>query len=258
MLSDFTLDVCISMKDDMEVYRGSENTTNQLVLVKAGWEYDSISQLQREHDILTGPLATCTGVPTIVHTVNKNGWMVLVERPFGIPLDGCVALNPPNAEMLRDWASQAGRILKQVHSLGVLHRDIKPGTYVLVASRHLTPQCPDNMIISREDGRLYLINFGYARKKSKQRANVYWDRYFVGAPAWAAPTAVATESAGKYEYDFEALCLTFYSLEIGIDKYLECEPSLEKDSRKLRTTSPIVEFICDLWNQAPSSAEDRV
>lgn len=127
----FSLSYCVNEQSDRAVFRGSETKTNQTVVVKAGWPYVGSlpAELQRERDILMGPLSTCTGVPTILHTINtKDKWLLLVERPYGTTLDGYAEMMPPGPETLRDWARQAVQILKHIHRRDVLHRDIKPGT----------------------------------------------------------------------------------------------------------------------------------
>jgi len=101
--------------------------TGKLVVVKGGWvPFQGPLQAIREKEILSDPLANCPGVPRLLDAVDQQSWLLLVEEPYGTPLDDHVDFHPPDLRTLFAWAKQMISILGEVHARGVIHRDSKP------------------------------------------------------------------------------------------------------------------------------------
>lgn len=76
---------------------------------------------------------------------------------------------PLSAEQAVDYTRQIASALSAVHSVGVLHRDLKPGNVML-----------------RDDGRVALIDFGLA-KHSDARSNITAVGQIFGTPFYMSP-----------------------------------------------------------------------
>ena len=154
MVPDYILSECLVEKPGEGVFLAVVKQTKQMVVVKAGrGSLEAPMQLRREKEILNGPLRDYAGTSQLLFVSACDSCLILVERPFGTPLDDYVRIYTVTYELLCDWARQAMRILKGIHERGVVHRDIKPS----------------NIIISRDDGCVYLIDFGFARDLTASR-----------------------------------------------------------------------------------------
>ena len=89
---------------------------------------------------------------------------------------------------------QAGEALAALHALGFIHRDIKPG----------------NFMVGR-DGRIKLMDFGIARDESSRLTTT---NTFLGTPAYAAPEVVNGAGA-TVASDQWAFALTAYEMLTG-------------------------------------------
>lgn len=105
------------------------------------------------------------------------GPYLVMEHVEGQTLSELLRNGPLAAEAALDLLLQAASALEAVHALGILHRDIKPG----------------NFMISRE-GRLKLMDFGIARGDQKRLTST---AVFLGTPAYAAPELLAGEGASE-------------------------------------------------------------
>ena len=210
-----------------EAYDDSRPGT--LVAVKA--QYQDGEDLYYERKILSGCLADCPGVPTILEEVLESGVSLLIEEPYGIDLDAYVWENSAKvtSHMLQRWAKELTRVVKEVHSRGVVHRDIKPSNIILTG----WPLMPG------------LIDFGCAEDV------VHSELFplFSGTERYASAAAL---NAGIpcFEDDFASLCYTFYSIEIGLDCYDDrCLGDKRPSIRSLRRMSKIVKYLHRLWGR---------
>jgi len=229
LLDNFELLFRIAKHKNTAVFLGVDKRSGQPVVVKGGRvPFHGPSQTLLEKELLSAPLANCPGVPQLLDVVAHGSWLLWVEQPYGTPLDEYVRDFPPNETKLHEWAKQMVDTLKGVHSRSVIHRDIKPS----------------NITISPVDGRLCLIDFGVARKIAAE-PSLDCDYGFAGTEAWASPEAFAKDLPGTFEHDWESLCYTFYSLEIGIGTYL-CS-TVQESCTTLREESSVVSFIYNCW-----------
>lgn len=191
--------------------------------------YRDTEQLDTEHRILSRCLANCPGVPNILEVGDKDsGVFVLVEEPYGTALNAYVRESSDiTCTLLRCWAEKLTRVVKEVHSRGVVHRDIKPS----------------NIIMSGKEPRL--IDFGCA-------VDVVHSELlpaFSGTAQYASDAALA-EGEPCFDDDFASLCYTLYSIEVGLDHFNDmCGNENRPSLPILRETSEIVRYLHILWER---------
>mgnify|MGYP001043164168 CR=1 FL=1 len=224
---EFTLQEILDIHNNLVVFAATKKDSTQRFVVKGSRTVLGHSvPLCHEKSLLSGPLLNCSGVVQLVHSWLADRWTLLVETPLGTTLANICAQQQPSATLLHTWALQAVNTLKSVHSRGVIHRDIKPSNII------------------EADGRIYFIDFGYSVDTLKDKPERVW----VGTVEWAALGAVEECKAPSFDQGVESLCYTFWSLEIGLAKYLAVEqrPTVEA----LRKTSPIVAFVMAWWTSS--------
>ncbi|MEM7560740.1 MAG: serine/threonine-protein kinase, partial [Planctomycetota bacterium] len=95
----------------------------------------------------------------VMELVEGNALSATVKREGPMTMAGAVSV-----------LEQAGRALSYAHSLGIVHRDIKPG----------------NMMLTH-DGILKILDFGLARISNQQVLTGKKKRYFMGTPEYMSP-----------------------------------------------------------------------
>jgi hypothetical protein len=166
-------------------------------------------QMQREVDLLEGPLRGCCGLPEVLAfswstwTNLENGdvqdILVLAEGPAGQSLKLFEPeLDRSDLDQLRGrlvgWGHTLTAILRRLHSRGVVHRDVKPS----------------NIIITPE-GQLILIDLGLSILESEASTVAP-----AGSEPYVARAAWSCNRPASFRDDFESLGYTLYALEIGI------------------------------------------
>ncbi|HEX9082497.1 MAG TPA: serine/threonine-protein kinase [Holophagaceae bacterium] len=122
------------------------------------------------------------------------GPYLVMEHVEGESLADLLRRGPLPVDAALDLLLQAASALEAVHALGILHRDIKPG----------------NFMVSK-DGRLKLMDFGIARGDQGRLTST---SAFLGTPAYAAPELLGGAKANEAS-DRWAFSLTAYEMLTG-------------------------------------------
>lgn len=106
---------------------------------------------------------------------------------------------PLSEEVVRDWLGQILSILKYCHSLGVIHRDVKP----------------ENLLLGK-DGRIYLIDFGIAREFDSQVSSTTTVGARAFTPYYSPPEQRPGGSGTDVRTDIYAVGAVLYFLITGL------------------------------------------
>ncbi len=123
----------------------------------------------------------------VMELVEGNPLSATVKREGPMTMAGAVSV-----------LEQAGRALSYAHSLGIVHRDIKPG----------------NMMLTH-DGVLKILDFGLARISNQQILTGKTKRYFMGTPEYMSPEQIENPDSVDGRSDLYSLGATLYFLLTG-------------------------------------------
>lgn len=126
--------------------------------------------------------------------------------------------------------------LEKLHSIGIVHRDIKPDNLCFAPGQH--------------NGNLYLIDFGlasyYSDRCSGEHYEHTWDNGFVGTEMYASLNQHMGGSPCRKD-DLESLCYSMMELECGNLPWATVEASdvLDKYGQLLKWKSEPARQICE-------------
>jgi len=121
---------------------------------------------------------------------------IVMELILGADLrDRYKRLGPLKEDVALDFMQQSAEGLAAVHSIGVIHRDVKPANLLLTL-----------------DGRVKVSDFGIAKNFSQDSTNL--NNGLMGTPNYIAPEQL-TEGPVDSRADVYALAATFYHLIAG-------------------------------------------
>jgi len=222
-----------SHSDVYGAYKLNERPPRRVVVKVASSNFIACRQLANEYRIM-GRRMRVEGVPQVLWKEVTKERVILVEEPWGTPLDQAIERlydSSPKAKVsfLLDYVEPAVAILRTIHTKWrVLHRDIKPS----------------NMIID-DDNHLRFIDFGLAIYRKDQKDPLA----FVGTREYASPSVLDGEKFTPQD-DFYSLCCSFYSLEIGESTWYE-ENKDGKEHPSLSSLVPksiVLQKLVGVWN----------
>lgn len=143
----------------------------------------NLSRFQRELEVLA-QLPPHRGLVRIHRSGIAGGipWFAM-ELVLGPSLHDWLAKGPLATRKAVELVAQIARTVEQVHAVGVIHRDLKPG----------------NVIID-EQGEPRLVDFGLAFDESSEAISRTGE--FLGTPAFMAPEQVSRPAHGDPQVDF--------------------------------------------------------
>jgi len=109
----------------------------------------------------------------------------------------------PSERTIAEWFRQAASALSAAHTMGIVHRDVKPSNLMI------TDEGPGSL------GTVKLMDFGIARSQSEAGALRTATGQGLGTPAYMSPEQIrAADAEGEVgpATDIYSLCATFYEL----------------------------------------------
>ena len=138
-------------KGDIELYRGSGNGLEPILLVAAEeTSPGSVGRLEHEYALKAELDADWAARPVALTRYNDRMTLVL-EDPGGTPLDRLLGRPLDVSHFLRIAISLAGA-LRQMHARGLIHKDIKPA----------------NILVDAASGGVWLTGFGIASRLPRE------------------------------------------------------------------------------------------
>jgi serine/threonine protein kinase len=134
------IDRNLASHDNIIVYSGKYDDTLVALKLVEWWRFDEVQGLANAWTYLER-VAGCTGVPTIYIDIvdyietpcdTDPHLVALITSPLGTVLTDAVKSLPAECvETLKKWARELMKILSEINSRGVIHRDIKPHNIIV-------------------------------------------------------------------------------------------------------------------------------
>jgi serine/threonine protein kinase len=166
---------------------------------------------------------------------------LVVEKIPGLNLEEYLTAKrqPINERMAIDWMSQLTNILKQVHSQGILHRDIQPSNIVL-----------------QPDGQLVLTDFGAINTTAVGNLE---QNPQIQIPGYIAPEQYQTGESSR-KSDFFSLGRTFVYLLTAVHPmsfYHSYKDALQWRSKNENISSAFLDLIDRLMEEDPEQRPEN-
>lgn len=178
-----------------KVFRGKHIRTNEDVAIKI--QFKSIINVLQHEAKLYKYLENTIGIPSMRNYGHQEGFHYLILDYLDKPLD---KLEMTPSECIT-YFIEAVKVLETIHTLGILHRDIKP----------------DNLMIkerSLETNQVYIIDFGLSKwflDSSGNHMKEKTTKTMVGTIKYSSINVHNGIEPSRRD-DLESLCYTFLSL----------------------------------------------
>lgn len=141
-------------------------------LLALGDDPEAVARFQREARV-TASLHSPRVVEVYDHGVADGVPWIAYALVDGVDLDEWRRRHGrPDSNQLAAWSAQGARALSVVHEAGLVHRDVKPG----------------NFMVREEDQKLVLVDFGIARAAERAEETLHTQEgVILGTPAYMAP-----------------------------------------------------------------------
>ena len=195
MLTRYELRTVLGSGSFGDVYLAKDRQTETQVAVKVISSIDYLSIINHEAGIMY-ELQDVKGVPSLHTHFPCEGKGYIVMQLLGHP----ILQNNDSSQVLSVWKAASSalkvmKILRRIHSHGVIHQDIKPQNILLGLDKH--------------QHRLYLIDYGlatYHPDSSSTSSSTHSHRSkFTGTKLFSSANAYAG-NAQSYRDDLEGLC----------------------------------------------------
>lgn len=213
-LEGYAISEHLSQSSPTGIYRGVRLSDSAPVILKIlDVEFPSPVQLARiRHEYELVKSITHPGVIS-VYSLEKirNSLAIVMEDFGGIPLRALIAENSLPIEDKLKIAHRISEILGDIHSSGIIHKDINP----------------NNILIHPQSGEIRIIDFGNAAQLSLEDQQLIHPDQLEGTLAYISP-----EQTGRmnrpvdYRSDYYSLGITLYELLLG-SRPFEAQDSME-------------------------------
>ncbi len=218
------------------VYEGHDLVTQEPVAVKVV-PPSQIGNLDTLHRFLRESLAAASvthpGVVRTLHVdVSSEGMLFQVqERLVGASLrqalDGGRRFTTSAAARL---GADAAGALAAAHAAGVVHRDIKPG----------------NIMLTRREPGVVLIDFGISRLSRDQSATLTHPGQVLGTPEYLSPEQVTAPNDVEPATDIYSLGTTLYRMLAGESPFGVLSPMQFLEAHVNRAPRDLAELVPDV------------
>jgi tRNA A-37 threonylcarbamoyl transferase component Bud32 len=183
------------------VWRARDTSLDRIVALKiphAGLltEKEELERFQRE--ARAAAQLRHPGIVTVHEVATLNSLPVIVaEFVQGVSLRELLEVRRPTFGQAAALTAEVADALEYAHSLGVVHRDVKPANIVLVRNRPRTDEdstagpAPSSELT--ELGRPLLLDFGLALRDEAE-VTLTIDGHILGTPAYMSPEQAAGQS----------------------------------------------------------------
>lgn len=211
-----------------KVFRGKHIRTNEDVAIKI--QFKSILNVLQHEAKLYKHLENSIGIPTMRNYGHEEGFHYLILDYLDKPLD---KLEMTPSECI-SYFIEAVNVLETIHTLGILHRDIKP----------------DNLMIkerSRNANQLYVIDFGLSKwflDSSGNHMKEKTTKTMVGTIKYSSINIHNGIEPSRRD-DLESLCYTFMSLYGKELMWVNVCEELKRIDETDETQEPKKKLVCE-------------
>lgn len=211
-----------------KVFRGKHIRTNEDVAIKI--QFKSILNILQHEAKLYKHLENSIGIPTMRNYGHEEGFHYLILDYLDKPLD---KLKMTPSECI-SYFIEAVNVLETIHTLGILHRDIKPDNLMIKERSHNANQ-------------LYVIDFGLSKwflDSSGNHMKEKTTKTMVGTIKYSSINVHNGIEPSRRD-DLESLCYTFMSLYGKELMWVNVCEELKRIDETDETQEPKKKLVCE-------------
>jgi len=211
-----------------KVFRGKHIRTNEDVAIKI--QFKSILNVLQHEAKLYKHLENSIGIPTMRNYGHEEGFHYLILDYLDKPLD---KLKMTPSECI-SYFIEAVNVLETIHTLGILHRDIKPDNLMIKERSHNANQ-------------LYIIDFGLSKwflDSSGNHMKEKTTKTMVGTIKYSSINVHNGIEPSRRD-DLESLCYTFMSLYGKELMWVNVCEELKRIDETDETQEPKKKLVCE-------------
>jgi len=213
-LLDFTLDT-LHRRGEFVLFRGRRRGgTNPhpptILVLMPGSEHsrpETVRMLEHEYSLRT-ELEVAWAVKPVEITQHQGRTVLILDDPGGEPLAQLIG-TPMQMGRFLSVAIRLSVSVRQLHSRGLIHKDLKPATVMLEPST----------------GRVWLMGFGIATRLPRERQSADPPEFIAGTLAYMAPEQTGRMNRSiDSRSDLYALGVTLYEMLTGVLPFTGSDP----------------------------------